>query len=289
MVLLALFIATASARVEVPPLDLRTYQVSESPKMWIIDGLLSQVLLSRVDEAFTIANKTGNYPLSILDWRTCGADLSLAELYSSVIPHEDSFVREEDYDAAQVQRGIQMTPEDSKELMATIKMFSHVEGSYQDELYVIETPRGAEDQDAHQDRFQYDLHPDYLAKTVNASLLHDMGEEGSGFVVPRVSFVINFSDVGGLLFPNAKTQKFVPAKKGRVVMFENYVNGGADVDPTAEHYGVYDERDGKRVATGGVLYNGEGPDFSSTKTSEGFVYLTKGKHHCGNLVAKTTA
>lgn len=233
--------------------DLSKFQVSESPKIWVFDNILSESLLSNVDYDFEHYNETNEVEPAL-------------ETEDSLAPHFNE-------EGQANEKWVYMRPEDAASLVDTIKRLGHIRHSYQDKIAIMEKEKGAEDQYAHMDRYVF-KHPEHLTKTVNASLLHDVGD---GEMIPRVSFVINFSNEGGCRFPNGTTVKFIPAKRGRVVMFENYVKGGAEIDPRAEHFGVYGQTAGKRVLTAGMLYNGDGPDFSSSESSsEGFLYFPSG-------------
>merc|ERR1712187_736721 len=71
-------------------------------------------------------------------------------------------------------------------------------------------------------------------------------------VVPTISFVIYFNDVGGLVFPNA--DQSIESKRGRIVMFENYNDKHRPAhDTSSAHYGVYHSHEPKRYATMGIL------------------------------------
>jgi len=88
-----------------------------------------------------------------------------------------------------------------------------------------------------------------LGTELSSDRLHfdDKGEN----VIPTFSFILYFNDVGGLVFPNIG--KAVNAKRGRIVMLQNY-HKGADmkVDYRNRHYGTY-TTEPKRLALFGIL------------------------------------
>jgi len=70
-------------------------------------------------------------------------------------------------------------------------------------------------------------------------------------VIPTFSFIVYFNDVGGVVFPHVG--KIVNAKRGRIVMFQNYHNHvNKKVDYRALHYGTY-RIEPKRLAVFGIL------------------------------------
>ena len=76
------------------------------------------------------------------------------------------------------------------------------------------------------------------------------------YVMPTLSFVIYFNDVGGCTFPHADmANKTIRGQRGRIIMFGNYIDSQRPShDTTAMHFGTY-EGGRKRVMTLGVLSN----------------------------------
>lgn len=83
-------------------------------------------------------------------------------------------------------------------------------------------------------------------------------------VVPAVTVVVYFNSVGGICFPNAPEEVgTIAAKRGRVVMFENYLEDcqRPTHNPAAAHYGLYFQDKPKRILVMGILAN-QTPQFS---------------------------
>mmetsp|Transcript_35854 Transcript_35854/g.83428 ORF Transcript_35854/g.83428 Transcript_35854/m.83428 type:complete len:416 (-) Transcript_35854:132-1379(-) len=75
--------------------------------------------------------------------------------------------------------------------------------------------------------------------------------QGFRTVIPTLSFITYFNDEGGCTFPH--TALNIAAKRGRVIMFHNYVGLQRPAhNPAAVHFGVYGDAP-KRVMTAGIM------------------------------------
>merc|ERR1719410_1829414 len=69
----------------------------------------------------------------------------------------------------------------------------------------------------------------------------------------------------------------IPAKAGRVVMFENYLKDGRTVDVNVVHSGYSEHSDrAKRLILAGIYYDGPNFDMTSRSTIPGsFMYFSE--------------
>lgn len=115
--------------------------------------------------------------------------------------------------------------------------------------------------------------------------------KGFNTVIPTLSFVVYFNDSGGCAFPRAALPRpTIPAKRGRILMFQNYHDAQRPAhNPKAVHYGVYG--DGfKRVMTAGVMSSEtprqlSGPEFVDAPKTTGFLYapiMHRSNTSCGD-------
>lgn len=92
----------------------------------------------------------------------------------------------------------------------------------------------------------------------------------SSRVVPTVSIILYFNDVGGIRFPYAAGTDTIAARRGRMVIFQNYDDQQRPQHrASAAHHGMYFEAFAKRVLVMGVLAN-ETPRF--TRPVKGLIY-----------------
>ena len=116
-------------------------------------------------------------------------------------------------------------------------------------------------QQAHMDSFDIRNVPAPLAPLVDRKRLsspHNLPDWAvttpPTFVIPTLSFVVYFNDVGGCTFPHAEmANKTIQGKRGRIIMFGNYIDSQRPShDTTAMHFGTYDGKT-KRIMTMGML------------------------------------
>jgi len=223
--------------------DIGPYQVSAHPKVWVFDDMLPDDVLVAVNESF--ADKT-------------------------------------DY-------GSWAIPKASNKLMDTLQSLAHVTHPlvYQDMMYVAEYSPGHY-QGAHMDRYSISNYPDELLETVNVSRLalidevNDFGEPAGDSAIPLFSFVVNFSNVGSCKFVGVEPNVEVPAKEGRIVMWQNYHEDGS-LDNAAMHHGTYPPiGHGKRIlAAGAVADPRSPPNLRSNVPARGWLHFPL-ENHAGN-------
>lgn len=94
---------------------------------------------------------------------------------------------------------------------------------------------------------------DFLDETKQSVL-----EMHTAAVVPTLSVVVYFNDVGAIHFPQASSGEglLIQGRRGRVVVIENYLDTARPHhNASAMHYGTYFEDAPKRLVTMGVLAN----------------------------------
>lgn len=232
-------------QTDVSPQKKRKVQVDSSqgklvcsdPHIWVFDGLLSDSLLKRVDEAF-----------EQVKWKSMnGRRVRIVEL------NVDEVI---------------------EELPRTLCAISHIEEVAPCRNVWIMDVQGR-DQGAHMDGWEVSPNREYT-KHLDMSKCSVQTHKGFNTVIPTLSFVIYFNDVGGCAFPKAAMPNpTVPAKRGRILMFHNYNDSQRPAhNPAAVHFGVYGDAP-KRVMTAGVLSH-ETPwellGASSDRKTQGVLY-----------------
>jgi hypothetical protein len=93
-------------------------------------------------------------------------------------------------------------------------------------------------------------------------------------IVPTLSIVVYFNDVGGIRFPYSPSMKeFIPGKRGRIVMFPNFHDHERPVsNKLCSHYGVYFEDVPRRLMTMGILANETPSMDQSSSLTDGLIY-----------------
>lgn len=190
-------------------------RICEDPPIWVFDDLLSEEVLQRVDSAF-----------EDVEWKSMnGRQVRIVEL------NVDSALAE--------------IPE-------TLRNISHIEEVAPCHKIWIMDVQGR-DQGAHMDGWEVEKSR-YSKEQLDLSKCSVQTHRGFSTVIPTLSFVIYFNDVGGCSFPKADLPNpTIPAKRGRILMFHNYVDSQRPAhNPSAIHHGVYGDGP-KRVMTAGVL------------------------------------
>lgn len=189
--------------------------VCSDPHIWVFDGLLSDALLERVDDAF-----------EEVKWKSMnGRQVRIVEL---------------------------RVDEQLAELPRTLCKISHIEEVAPCRNVWIMDVQGR-DQGAHMDGWEVDKNRASM-QHLDLSKCSVQTHKGFNTVIPTLSFVIYFNGVGGCTFPRAGlSDPTIPAKRGRILMFHNYNDSQRPAhNPAAVHYGVYGDSP-KRVMTAGVL------------------------------------
>eukprot|EP00931_Biecheleriopsis_adriatica_P109195 TRINITY_DN83457_c0_g1_i1.p1 TRINITY_DN83457_c0_g1~~TRINITY_DN83457_c0_g1_i1.p1 ORF type:complete len:536 (-),score=96.26 TRINITY_DN83457_c0_g1_i1:41-1618(-) len=200
--------------------------VCEDPYVWVFDDLLSENFLGLVDGLF----QSSRSPTFSLAGRTS---------QSVTLDLETDPKVQELFDVIRSIAGIREVDQCCKALISDVSGVT---------------------QDAHVDHVSLDdlarrYEPERL-RFLDASK-QSFSERHPGRVVPTLSVVCYFNDVGGIFFPDSTLpSKTIPGKRGRIVMFQNYIDSQRPMhNPRCLHYGTYYEDKPKRVMTMGVLAN----------------------------------
>eukprot|EP00928_Gymnodinium_smaydae_P040112 TRINITY_DN27260_c0_g1_i1.p1 TRINITY_DN27260_c0_g1~~TRINITY_DN27260_c0_g1_i1.p1 ORF type:complete len:561 (-),score=95.99 TRINITY_DN27260_c0_g1_i1:272-1954(-) len=226
--------------------------VCSDPPIWVFDGLLSEKLLDHVDASF-----------EGLEWRSMnGREVRILE-------HE--------------------VDEVTAELPRTLCEISHIdEISPCQKVWIMDVQ--GRDQGAHMDGWEVAKSREAM-KQLDLSKCSVQNHQGFSTIIPTLSFVIYFNDVGGCTFPKAAMeQASIPAKRGRILMFQNYKDADRPAhNPAAVHFGVYGASP-KRVMTAGVM-SSETPvglqssPFGGPSKTKGFLYapiMHRSNTSCGS-------
>ncbi|CAE7228210.1 CML1 [Symbiodinium natans] len=195
-------------------------RVCKDPPIWIFDGLLSEKLLQQVDAE-----------LDVLPWHSMnGRCVRMAELA---------------VDGA------------LEELPQKLRSVCHIQDVAEyGRIWVMDVI--GRDQGPHIDGWELAQAKQQM-HGVDLSRCSVQKHKGFSTVIPTLSFVVYFNDVGGIAFPEAElSTPVIQAKRGRIVMFQNYDDSKRPAhNPKAVHYGVYagsgDDVPFKRVLTAGVM------------------------------------
>lgn len=226
--------------------------ICSDPQIWVYDDLLSEALLQAVDQAF-----------DEVQWKMLNG--------------------------RQV-RIVQLTIDGQlNELTTTLSKISHIDEILPcSKAWVMDVV--GRDQDAHMDGWDMSKNSDSL-NALDMSKYSLQSHKGFKTIIPTLSFVIYFNDVGGCTFPYAAmADKTIPARRGRILMFHNYAGSQRpDHNPAAMHFGVYGDTP-KRVMTAGMLSNETPPELLAPQhghglKTKGFLYapiMHKPKTSCGD-------
>lgn len=214
-------------------------QVCLDPPIWVFDDVLSESLLDRVDDAF-----------EGISWQSMnGRQVRMVELNVD----------------AQLE-----------ELTRTLLDISHVEDVAPHGKAWIMDVKGR-DQGPHLDGWEVENCRDSM-KSLDLTKCSVQCHKGFSTVIPTLSFVVYFNGSGGIAFPRADLPNpQIPAKRGRIVMFQNYDDLRRPAhNPKAVHYGVYGSIP-KRVMTAGVMSSETPAELSGCcsagkSKTQGFLY-----------------
>jgi len=195
--------------------DVEKNMVCSDPPIWVFDGLLSDALLARIDDSF-----------DGVKWRPMnGRNVRTVQLNT-----DDNF----------------------DELTNTKCQISHIEEITPcNKVWIMDV--GGRRQSAHMDGWEIEKNRESL-KHLDLSKCSVQSHRGFNTIIPTLSFVIYFNDSGGCTFPRADLPNpTIPAKRGRILMFQNYKDSERPAhNPAAMHFGEYGDIP-KRVMTAGVM------------------------------------
>eukprot|EP00931_Biecheleriopsis_adriatica_P027379 TRINITY_DN16484_c0_g1_i1.p1 TRINITY_DN16484_c0_g1~~TRINITY_DN16484_c0_g1_i1.p1 ORF type:complete len:443 (-),score=76.84 TRINITY_DN16484_c0_g1_i1:1198-2526(-) len=218
--------------------------VCTTPKIWVFDDLCSDRFLKHVD--------------TLLDSET---------------------VHDKQYEVFGKVRKARCVPievdEQSQELLEVVKSIANVQEVEPCTKLMVSDIYG-DSQDAHIDHASMqDLATSFKKLDFLDTSRQSTSSQDASRIVPTVSLVIYFNDVGGIRFPHAQMAvDTIPAKRGRLVMFNNYIDGQRpNHDSAALHYGFYfpDKQRRRRLMTMGIMAN-ETPSMSQNSAVGGFIY-----------------
>ncbi|CAE7331444.1 unnamed protein product [Symbiodinium sp. CCMP2456] len=226
-------------------MDVSVNHLSTRPHVWVVDGAVSDRFLDLVDKQ--LASSEG----------TVTSELRNGKSITS--------------------RSVEFGVDDvSRQLFETVAGFWGLLPEQSIESFVVSDICG-EGQAPHVDHINLDDLPvhklDFLDLTRQSS-----SPLNPRRVVPTISVVVYFNSVGGLHFPHSADKLgTIAAKRGRIVMFQNYVDTDRPHhDSMAAHCGIYLDSLPKRILVMGILAN-ETPSFSqrrpgSTSPKPGLIY-----------------
>ncbi|CAE7345387.1 unnamed protein product [Symbiodinium natans] len=202
--------------------------ISSQPHVWVVDGAVSESFLSLVDDKLTTSEGTVK------------SELRNGKSITS--------------------RSVEFQVDDtSRHLFETVAGFWGLNPEQPCESFVVSDICG-EGQSPHVDHINLDdlagCELDFL----------DLGRQSASAVnprrvVPTISVVVYFNSVGGIRFPHADELGTIAAKRGRIVMFQNYIDDQRPChDSLAAHHGLYLDSLPKRILVMGILAN-ETPSF----------------------------
>lgn len=210
-------------------LDSSLFLVCSDPNIWVFDHLFSDVLIGHVN---TLCDTT-----------------QVSEVHQEARGHRQR----------RSVRGWPLRPEaQTQEFFDVISRLVGVRLTEEFQSAMLTEVRG-ENQKPHMDgvelsdverRYQQ---CDFLDETKQSVLdMHTVA------VVPTLSVVVYFNDVGAIHFPQASSGEgvLIQGRRGRVVVIENYLDTARPHhNASAMHYGTYFEDAPKRLVTMGVLAN----------------------------------
>lgn len=216
--------------------------VCEHPKIWVFDDLLSEGFLKHVDSLFD----SGKVPAT--QYNVFG---KVRTAHSVLIDVDDV----------------------SRELIDIVREIAHVHEVEPCTKLMVSDLYG-DAQDAHVDHASTQ---DLAIAFENLGFLdlskQSKSEQDTTRVVPTVSLVVYFDNVGGISFPKAHMPNdTITAQRGRIVMFHNYIDNERPAhNAAALHYGFYfpDQQRKRRLMTMGIMAN-ETP--TSVSIAEAIIY-----------------
>jgi hypothetical protein len=231
-------------------------QVCADPPIWIFDGLISESVLLHVDSAF-----------EGIEWQTMnGRQVRMVEFN---------------------------VDDQLADLTCALRDISHIDDvSPCGKAWVMDVQ--GRNQGPHLDGWELEKNRDM--QLLDLSRCSVQCHNGFNTIIPTLSMVIYFNDFGGIAFPHADLPNpTIPAKRGRIVMFQNYHDSCRPAhNPKAMHYGVYGNG-AKRVMTAGVMSNETPLELSGARPvgvpkTRGFLYapiMHRANTSCGNRTPPT--
>jgi len=226
-------------------MDFSVDHISTRPHVWVVDGAVSERFLDLVDN----------------------------QLASS----EGTVTSENRNGKSITSRSVEFGVDDvSQQLFETVAGFWGLLPEQSIESFVVSDICG-EGQTPHVDHINLDDLPGYKLDFLDLTR-QSTSPINPRRVVPTISVVVYFNSVGGLQFPHSADKLgTIAAKRGRIVMFQNYVDTDRPHhDSMAAHCGIYLDSLPKRILVMGILAN-ETPSFSpgrseSVCTKPGLIY-----------------
>ncbi|CAE7353095.1 unnamed protein product [Symbiodinium sp. CCMP2592] len=204
--------------------------ISTRPHVWVVDGAVSERFLDFVDNQ--LASSEG----------TVTSELRNGKSITS--------------------RSVEFGVDDvSRQLFETVAGFWGLPPEQSIESFVVSDICG-EGQTPHVDHINLDDLPGYKLDFLDLTR-QSTSPINPRRVVPTISVVVYFNSVGGLQFPHSADELgTIAAKRGRIVMFQNYVDTDRPYhDSMAAHCGIYLDSLPKRILVMGILAN-DTPSFS---------------------------
>lgn len=221
--------------------DLGPYQVSESPKVWVFDGLLSDDALKAVNNSFAGKTQYGSWEIPKASNEIMDTLQILAHVDHPLLYQDMMYV-------AEYQPGYHQSAH----------MDRYSLSNYPDELLkTVNVSRLAlVDEEA-----------------------NGFNEPSHDQAIPLYSFIVNFGNVGSTNFVGGEEETSIPAKANRIVMWQNYLEDGS-VDHAALHHGIYpDVEDGKRILSAGAVADPlNQPNLRSNVASHGWLHFPLANH-----------
>mmetsp|Transcript_78704 Transcript_78704/g.218638 ORF Transcript_78704/g.218638 Transcript_78704/m.218638 type:complete len:434 (+) Transcript_78704:109-1410(+) len=235
-----------------PFLTEESRQVCSDPPIWVFDDMISESVLERVNNAF-----------EGIEWQPLnGRQVRMVEL---------------------------CVDEQLAELTQTLREISHIDDVAPcGKAWIMDVV--GRDQGPHLDGWEVEKNRGPM-QLLDLSRCSVQCHKGFNTVIPTLSFVVYFSGSGGIAFPQADLPNpFIPAKRGRILMFQNYDDLHRPAhNPKAVHYGVYGDSP-KRVMTAGVMSSEtpaelSGPSPAGVPRTKGFLYapiMHRANTSCGS-------
>lgn len=226
--------------------DVAPYLVCCEPKIWVFDDLLPKSFLDDMDKIF-----------------------DSGDIATTDVPDQQDHLNS--VRMITLERG---RVDSTTTLIETLAKISHIT-EFEKCRKIVVSEMWGEDQHCHIDHAHFDkLAPDFQKLNFLDLDRFDRFPLDQNKVVPTFSFVVNMNDVGGIVFPKAQlVDKTIPAKRGRIVMFQNYIESQRPKkNPLCLHYGTYFAKKSKRIITAGVLSNNT-PDLSGSVPEPGIIYV----------------
>lgn len=249
--------SSATSVVSDPPFIAEgSKQVCCDPPIWVFDDLLSDSLLRRVDDSF-----------EGIRWQPMnGRQVRMVEL---------------------------SIDEQLAELTETLRSISHIEDVAPcGKAWIMDVI--GRNQGPHLDGWEVEKNAHM--QLLDLSRCSVQCHKGFSTIIPTLSFVVYFNDAGGIAFPQAALPNpTIPAKRGRILMFQNYDDAQRPAhNPRAVHYGIYGDFP-KRVMTAGVMSSSTPSELSGSSPAgasktKGFLYapiMHRSNTSCGIITPPT--